>query len=593
MLPFSLNIFYYNICIPLFISSLRIVQTVVFNSFNYTHSDKYIKDITQRQLKREKKYLYEAMGIYTSALAFVSFLFPVMFYNHNLTAECFLYTVISHILIAEPLYYWNHRILHIKKAFTTLHYFHHLSYNTIPSTGLVQHCIEHVIYIINFAPSVFIPYFVFNKQNWISICLYFLFHDLCNAIGHSDISYYNSYFTSSYIKYLFYSPEFHKLHHIDFTCNYSLFMPFWDIIFNTYKEPIPKNKNTDTDTIDFVFIVHLCGFSSIIGSPQISIYDIYNKWEIFFNINIDLYLTQKISQCLGFIKYWNMPTYKILQNYTGKVIALNKTPLDYLDNKQNCIINNNIISLVSSYNKERKTKYFGLGNFNKTKSLNDGGVEIANYFNTMKMDTEIKILTGDTMTTAALYHSIISNNINTYFLIGGTGKIGKALTTLLINRKNIIIRLYSSSLQRFNEIKNTIRIELQSNLTLSTDINDIFNYSHVIIGKQLFNKEINIIKQVTKPLKIYDFCVPCFPIIKPNIHHIPIGILENKNSNVLNGFFDIPFGLSQNQIYPCYAGCLLGFIDKRQTNEVGEIDLDEVDYYWELGEKNGFTLLKN
>ena len=68
--------------------------------------------------------------------------------------------------------------------------------------------------------------------------------------------------------------------------------------------------------------------------------------------------------------------------------------------------------------------------------------------------------------------------------------------------------------------------------------------------------------------------------------------MENKNKNILNGYFDICFGLEQYQILPCYAGCLLSFIDKRQTHEVGEINIDEVDYYWSLGEKNGFRLVE-
>jgi len=573
--------FFNNIAIPLFISFCRILQNYCFNSFNYTNTNKYLIPINQSHLIREKTYFYEAIQIYNNILIIVFFIFPKMLYNNNSVIQCFLYTILSHIFISEPFYYFTHRILHTKTFYYNLHYFHHMSYNTIPSTGLVQHYIEHFMYVINFAPSVFIPYFIFNKQNWISICLYFLFHDFCNAIGHSNLSYYNFYY-NSFIKYLFYSPEFHQLHHNTFISNYSLFMPIWDYIFNTYKEPILIK---DTNVIDFVFIVHFCGISSIINSPQISIYNIYNKWSLFYNIYIDFLLASIVSKITGVIKYWSMPTYKILKNYRGKIVSLNKTPTSYLlpENKNN--INNDILSLIKEH---KDTSYFGLGNLNKNKSINNCGIDIVNSLK----DTNIKILTGDTMTTSTLFHSIISYDVDNFFFIGGTGKIGKALTILLINRKRKKICLYSKSIERFNEIKNEIHIDLQENLTLTNNINDIINYSNIIIGKQIF-EEINIIKQIKTPINIYDYNVPFFNMNQKNINHIQIGILENKNKDILDGYFDISYGLNQYQLYSCYAGCILGVIDKRKTNEVGEICLDEIDYYWELGKKYDFTLVKN
>ena len=158
-----------NIAIPVFISFCRIIQNYCFNSFNYINTNKYLVPINEKQLIRERKYFYEAIQIYNNILIIVSFIFPKMLYNNNSIMQSFLYTVLSHIFISEPFYYFTHRILHTKKVYFNLHYFHHLSYITIPSTGLVQHYIEHLIYVINFAPSVFIPYFIFNKHNFVII----------------------------------------------------------------------------------------------------------------------------------------------------------------------------------------------------------------------------------------------------------------------------------------------------------------------------------------------------------------------------------------------------------------------------------------
>ena len=584
---------YYPLCIPFFIYTSRIIQTYLFNSINYTFCKNSINAISSFQIKREQNHVFEGFKIHLFSSIFLSVLFPSMFNNNNFILECLYYTFMSHIVIVEPLYYFIHRVLHVKNIYNKMHYFHHLSFNTIPSTALVQNFTEHFIYIGTFGPALFIPYFIFNKQHWLCIYLYLSIFDFINALGHCDFSYNESYYTSSVIKYLFYSPEFHHTHHTDLTVNYALFMPIWDVLFNTYREKIREEK---TDIIDFVFIGHNVGLYHLLSLPQISIFNIYNEIKLFYNnIYLDFLIVKilsLISRNLGYI-YWNMPKYNILKNNIGQVIGINETPLDYLQNIRNDIINNKIISLITTMNKTNKTQYFGLGNLNKMKSLNDSGVEIVNSINIIKPNTNIKILTGDTMTTASIYYSLQSKNIDNIYFIGGTGKIGMALTTLLINTNNKKICLYSSSKPRFEEIKNTLLPELQNKLTLSTDFNDVINFTNIIIGKQLSNNELNQIKKITTTkINIYDYNVPFFPIIQTNIQHKQIGLLENNDTCVLNGFFDISFGLKQRQIYPCYAGCLLGFIDKRQTNEVGEINIDEIDYYWKLGKKYGFTLVQ-
>lgn len=579
---------------PLFIVVSRTIQAYLFNAINYTLCKDLIVSISQAQIKREREHVLEGFKIHAVANFFMIALFPSMFINNNSILECLYYTLVSHIIVVEPLYYLAHRFLHTKSFFNEMHFFHHLSFNTTPTTALVQNFTEHIIYIGTFGPAFLIPYFVLNKQHWISIYIYLSLFDFINAIGHCDFSYYESYYTSS-IKYLFYSPQFHRTHHTDLKVNYALFMPIWDLLFSTYKE---KKRENPINNIDFVFIGHNFGIYHLLSLPQMSIYNVYDEIKVLYNVYLDFKIVQIINYHVkifnsinGFGHCWRMPKYKILQNGIGQVIAIPETPLDYLQGNQKHSINNEIINLIVKTNKHNQTQYFGLGNLNKMKALNDGGIEIAEYIDYVNPDANIKILTGDTMTTASLYYSLVSENIDTIYFIGGTGKIGKALITLLINRNRKTICVYSNSQTRFDEIKHTLLPELQNHLTLSTDFNDINKFTNIIIGKQLSSEKTKIIERINKQINIYDYNVPYFPIINSKIRHKQIGILENKNKDVLNGYFDISFGLKQYQLYPCYAGCLLGYIDKRQTNEVGEINLDEVDYYWKLGEKYGFTLV--
>ena len=195
------------------------------------------------------------------------------------------------------------------------------------------------------------------------------------------------------------------------------------------------------------------------------------------------------------------------------------------------------------------------------------------------------------MTVACLYQNLtILKNVYTFYYIGGTGKIGKALTKLLAEKQLYTICIYSKSRDNYEKLVENILPYFKNKITYSDDLNDIRKYSHAIIGKLLFEKEIEIIKKTKYLLHLYDYNVPFIPIEHPKIFHTKIGILENNNQKVLDGYFDINLGLNQKQIYACYAGCLLGFISKRETHEVGDINLDEINHYWELGQKYGFTL---
>jgi len=574
---------------PFIIYISRIFQMYLLNSINYMICHDSIHSVSSFQIEREKSHVLEGFKIHFLSSMFLLLLFPSMFNNDNNILECLYYTLLSHIIIVEPLYYIIHRLLHIKQVYKIMHYFHHLSHNTIPSTALVQNFKEHFIYIGTFGPALFIPYFIFGRQHWICIYAYLMIFDFVNALGHCDFSYCDSYYTSNILKFLFYSPEFHRTHHKYLTSNYALFMPIWDKLFGTYKDSF---KNKSNKQVDFVFIGHNFGVFHLLSLPQMCIYNIYNELKIYYNIYIDFKICQFIRilcDIMG-ISHLNMPKFKILNGNIGQIIGLSDTPLDYLQNKRSGFINGKIIGIIMKMNLQNGTQYFGLGNLNKMKTLNDGGVELASSLN--HYNSNIKILTGDTMTVASIYHSLLSKNIDNIFFIGGTGKIGKALCTLLINRNCKTICLYTSNSKRFQEIKDTLSPELHNKLTFTSDLKDISKFTNIIIGKQLQTEEIKQLKQNDKQsITIYDYNVPFIPIMQHNIKYIQIGILENKNKDILDGYFDISFGLKQRQIYPCYAGCLLGFMDKRDTNEVGEINIEEVDYYWRLGEKYGFTLV--
>ena len=88
-------------------------------------------------------------------------LFPGMFFIDDSKFMSALYsTFMTHVFIVEPLYYFVHRWLHIPANMKSMHGFHHMSVNPIPSTSLVQNFEEHFIYIATFGPAMIFPYFI-------------------------------------------------------------------------------------------------------------------------------------------------------------------------------------------------------------------------------------------------------------------------------------------------------------------------------------------------------------------------------------------------------------------------------------------------
>jgi hypothetical protein len=267
-----------------------------------------------------------------------------------------------------------------------------------------------------------------------------------------------------------------------------------------------------------------------------------------------------------------MPQFNINKTYFGQVISLLLTPLDFFNKENKNKINTQLINLITTeYN--NGTKCFGLGNLNKSYFLNNGGLDLIDH-----IPKDVKLWTGDSMTCASIYNYIIDKKIDNIFFIGGTGKIGKMLCKLLL-KKNIKITCYTE-LNNFNMKHN--------NLKITANISDIDTCDNILIGKYFDINTLNL-----KDKTIYDYTVPFITYTnatKNNIKHVQLGVLKVPDQ-LLSGYYDICFGLDQNHIFACYAGCLINFITNREKNEVGEISESDVMDVWAEAQKLGFKLV--
>jgi len=62
----------------------------------------------------------------------------------------------------------------------------------------------------------------------------------------------------------------------------------------------------------------------------------------------------------------------INEELIGRVICVCRTPIDYLSPKHYPTVNKEIVGVLASQYKKFGTRYFGLGNLNKMKQVNDG-----------------------------------------------------------------------------------------------------------------------------------------------------------------------------------------------------------------------------
>ena len=582
------------------IGTCRMLSTHLLLTLHYLFVDKdnYDNKLTQKQLTREKEDYMVGIVLHMWAQVALQIVFPGMFFTDNsLIKQCALNTFVSHVLAVEPLYYFAHRWLHIPEHMKAMHGFHHLSINTLPSTSLVQNFQEHFIYIATFGPAFLLPFFLGGHQHWVVIGVYLVLFDIVNAFGHMNIRVRHSIFTHQYspMKYLFYTPEFHLGHHAYFRANYALFMPIWDFAMGTHREYIKSDPDMlPAKQQDFVFIGHNGGLGHLLTCPEFSVYNVYDSYRrTFLPLQVEFILVYIVSLiCRMFMKCYSLSRYLINGNKIGRIICILRTPIDYIYPSHYKGVNEEIVQLIKDQYQECGTRYFGLGNLNKMKQLNDGGKVITQMIkdDPYLAGKNIRIWTGDTMTAASVYNQIMEiPNITEVFYIGANGKIGNAVCELIVKKHpHMKIKVFSS----YEGMKHP-------NISYTTDLTEMLKYRIVVAGKIIpgakYAKAFATAKKMKMENKtrfVLDYTVPFIPINSkrsfPEIQHIPIGLLQVTSKAFLRGHFDICMSHDQNHIYPCHAGCIINASEGREEDETGDIDVVEMEAMWKKGLNYGF-----
>jgi len=424
---------------------------------------------------------------------------------------------------------------------------------------------------------------------------YLVWFDCVNAYGHMNIRVRHPIFTHplSPFTYLFYTPEFHLGHHALFRANYALFMPLWDRALGTHREFQKDDSGLlPAKQQDFVFIGHNGGLGHMLTCPEFNVYNVYDKYRFTLPLKLDFMICDLLCHIARlFINCYTCSRYLINGDKIGRIICLARSPLDYMIPKRYDAVNAGILKLIKDQYKKSGTRYFGLGNLNKMKQLNDSGVLIAKMVNEDKFlkDKKIRIWTGDSLTAASVYNQIAEiPGLTEFFFIGANGKVGDAVCEMFSKKNpNVKIRVFSS----YHGMN-------YNNVTYTQDLNEMLKYKVVVTGKILpahrYAKVSKTALRDNTPLKtkfILDYTVPFIDIkleCDPEIRHQPIGCLKVNSKKFLKGHFDICMSHEEDHIYPCHAGCIINSSEGKEFDEVGKIDLTEMETIWKKALNYGF-----
>ncbi|XP_050206374.1 very-long-chain aldehyde decarbonylase CER1-like isoform X2 [Mercurialis annua] len=221
------------------------------------------KPIEFHQVDRETNWddqiiMYGIMSYFASMLVPWASKFPIW------RTDGVVLTMLLHAGPVEFLYYWFHRALHHHYLYSRYHSHHHSSLVTQPITSVIHPFAEVMVYLMLFAipPAVVV---LSGRASVVALYSYMFYVDFMNNMGHCNFEILPKFIFSIFppLKYIIYTPSYHSLHHTQFRTNYSLFMPFYDYIYDTIDKSSDSLYETSLEKPqEFPTLVHLTHFTT-------------------------------------------------------------------------------------------------------------------------------------------------------------------------------------------------------------------------------------------------------------------------------------------------------------------------------------------
>ncbi|KAG2567357.1 very-long-chain aldehyde decarbonylase GL1-7-like [Panicum virgatum] len=344
-------------------------------------------------------------------------------------------TVLLHMGPVEFLYYWFHRALHHHFLYSRYHSHHHASIVTEPITSVIHPFAEHVVYFMLFSIPTLTPIFM-GCGSVLSVVLYIAYIDFMNNMGHCNFELVPKWIFKAFppLKYLMYTPSFHSLHHTQFRTNYSLFMPFYDYMYNTMDKSsdvlYEQSLKVTDETPDLVHLTHMTtlqstyhlriGIASIASKPSDN--PVWYSWMIWPVAWLPMVLTWVYGSSAFAIERLQMKKFK-MQTWT-----IPRYNFQYGMNWERESINSLIERAILDAD-ERGVKVLSLGLLNQAKTLNRSGELFIQKYPKLR----VRLVDGSGLATAVVLKSIPLGT-KKVFLSGSTSKVAHATATALCEK---------------------------------------------------------------------------------------------------------------------------------------------------------------
>ncbi|EEF34165.1 sterol desaturase, putative [Ricinus communis] len=460
------------------------------------------------------------------------YMFPSLIENVPLwNTKGLIAMLMLHVLISEPVYYWVHRYFHGSYLFPHYHSIHHSSPVLHPFTGAHASFLEHLI----LATVIGIPIIgslIMGYGSIVMIYAYVWAFDFLRCLGHSNVEIvpHQLFHSLPFLRYLFYTPSYHSLHHTEMGTNFCLFMPLFDAIWNTLnRKSWELHREMSTNAADkgrvpdFVFLAHVVDISSAMHAPFVNRAVASNAftpwnimlpgWPVAFLVMLIMWAKAKIF----LVSFYN------LRGRLHATWAVPRFGFQYFLPFAQEGINNHIEDAILRADREG-VKVISLAALNKNEALNGGGTLFVNKH----PDLRVRVVHGNTLTAAVILNEI-SKDVTEVFLTGATSKLGRAIALYLCRRKVRVLMLTLST-ERFQKIQKEAPLDCQSYLV-----------------------------QVTK----YQAAQNC------------------------------KYTMDRGVVHACHAGGVVHLLEGWSHHEVGAIDVDRIDLVWNAALKHGLKPVSN
>uniref|UniRef100_A0ACD5Z9C8 Uncharacterized protein n=1 Tax=Avena sativa TaxID=4498 RepID=A0ACD5Z9C8_AVESA len=363
----------------------------------------------------------------------------------------------------ELIYYWFHRALHHHFLYTRYHSHHHASIVTEPITSVIHPFAELVAYELLFSIPL-IACALTGTASIITFELYMLYIDFMNNMGHCNFELVPTWLFTCFppLKYLMYTPSFHSLHHTQFRTNYSLFMPFYDYIYNTMDKSSDKlhenSLKNKEETIHVVHLTHLTSLQSIYhmrpGFAEYASKPYDSKWHTRIMWPLS-WLSMVLTWLYG---SWFTVERNVMNKLTIQSWAIPRYNFHYGLNQEKEAINSLIVKAICEADK-KGAKVVTLGLLNQAQSLNGSGELYLQKYPKLR----VKLVDGTSLAAAVVVNSI-PQGTDQVVLAGNISKVARAVAAALC-KKNI--KIIMNNKQDYHFLKPKIPEDAAHNLLLS------------------------------------------------------------------------------------------------------------------------------